>query len=120
MQQDGAAGASGERHVLRPEGVVPRGERRIRLARVHLGVCGEVHDRVGTERRDRLEDCGVIADIELGVRERMDLMMLGRLREERPRETSTRPRDDQPHRPVPAARGSVTTGASCASRSQTR
>jgi len=54
------------------------------------------------------------------VRERVDLMMTWELSQERPSEAAAGPGDDQPHRPAPAARGSVTTGTWCASRNQVR
>ncbi len=79
-----------------------------------------MQDGVGSEQRDRLHHRIAIADVELVVRERVDLVV-GRDRvQERSSEPARRPGDDQPHRPAPAARGSVTTGTSCARRSQAR
>ena len=79
-----------------------------------------MHDRVRTQQRDRLHHRVVVAHVELVVRERVDLVMGRHLLQERPSEAAGGPGDDQPHRPAPAARGSVTTGTSCARRSQVR
>ena len=105
-----AARASGERHVLRAKCVVTCRARRIRLAAVDAGERGEVHDRVGTQRWIIRIDLVAIPHVEVGARERVDLMVRRELSDECPAETAGGPGDDEPHAPAPAGRGSVTIG----------
>ena len=91
-----------------------------RLAGVHLRERGEVHHGVGGDRRHRGHHRVVIADVELGSGERVHVVMRRHLREERPRQAAAGAGDQEPHAPVPAGLGAVTTSTVCAARIQSR
>ena len=78
--------------------VVAERARGLGLVGVDLRERGEVHDRIGPERVDRLAHRIVIADVERRVVERMHLVVRRHLREERSTQAPTRAGDDQPQR----------------------
>ena len=116
MEQHGSGLTRCERQALRPERIDPERPLALGLAGIHASEGGEVHDRVGTERRHGPHHGVVVADVELLVVELGDDVMRGQLLEEGAPEPSPRAGDDELH--APTGRGSVTIGPVCASRSQ--
>src|SRR6185436_19159954 len=113
----------GERERLRALRVVAERPRLVGFIRIDLRERGAVDDEVCTERRHAAEHRVMIADVEVGVRQRGHVVMSARRGEERAAEPPARPGDDDPHttpcRPFPA-RGAVTMSWSCARYNHSR
>jgi hypothetical protein len=111
VQQRRPAHPRGERERLRALRVVAERPRLVGLVRIDLRERGAVDDQVCAERRHAAEYRVVVADVEVGVRQRDHVVVTARRGEERAAEPPARPGDDDLHatpcRPSPA-RGAVT------------
>jgi len=75
VDQHRPAGTGREREALRPETVVAERAPALGLATVDVGERGRVHDQLWRDRHERLHHRVVVADVELGKRERREVVM---------------------------------------------
>jgi hypothetical protein len=113
-----ATGAGGDREVLGSDRVDAEGPCGIHLTAVDSRECGAVHDRFGRERRDGTHDRVMVTDVEVGMPERVHLVMRPEAMEEGASQAAARTRNDQSHGFL--SRGAVTTGPGWAALSQSR
>ena len=120
VHQHRVAGPRGERERLRSLRVIAECPRRIGLTGVDAGERGAVHDQVGPNRGDRAHHRVVVADVEVGMRQRNHVMVRRCRRAERAAEAAAGTGDGDPHATPCGGLGRVTTSTLCARYSHSR